>query len=391
MLLSIPLAWLQLIHQRVRFIVTLIGISLVVALLFIQLGFQDALFNSAVRVHESLRGDLFMVSAQYKALTAQQVFPRSRLYQTLAADEVQGVSPLYIQFGKLKSIETGQKYSIFIFGIDLSELPFNFPELQQNLSALTSPHQALYDRYSRPEFGPIVEQLEKNGAVTVEVSTFNEIVRARRYDISGLFGLGTSFGIDGSMVVNASSFLHTFQTNDPNEIGIGTIRLSPGADVVRLQALLVDSLPKDVQILTRSEFIDLEKSYWDLRTPVGFTFKVMVAFGFLVGTGVAYQVLYTNISSHLLEYATLKAVGFRNRYLLHTVFQQAVILALLGFVPGLLMGIGIYSVARDATNLPIVMTLDKGYTVLISVVAMCSFSGVLAIQKLRSADPADIF
>ena len=391
MLLSIPLAWLQLIHHRVRFIATLIGISLVVALLFIQLGFQDALFNSAVRVHESLRGDLFMVSAQYKSLTAQQFFPRSRLYQTLAAGEVQGVSPLYIQFGKLKSIEDGQKYSIFIFGIDLSEPPFYFPEIQQNLSTLTSPYQALFDRYSRLEFGPIVEQLQERGTVTVEVSTFNEITRARRYEISGLFELGTSFGIDGSMIVNASAFLHTFSTNNPDEIGIGTIRLDPSADIRHVQALLVNSLPKDVQILTRLEFIALEKSYWDLRTPVGFTFKVMVAFGFLVGTGVAYQVLYTNISAHLLEYATLKAVGFRNRYLLNTVFQQAVILALLGFVPGLLMGIGIYSVARDATNLPIVMTLNKGYTVLISVVAMCSFSGILAIQKLRSADPADIF
>lgn len=391
MILSIPLAWLQLIHQRVRFVATLIGISLVVALLFMQLGFQDALFNSAVRVHENLSGELFMVSAQYKSLTAQQFFPRSRLYQVLAAPQVEAVSPLYIQFGKLKSIDTGQKYSIFIFGIELSDPPFQLPDVEQNLDALKSPDNAIYDRFSRPEFGPIVDRFESNQPVTVEVSTFNEIIRSRQYKITGLFGLGTSFGIDGSMIVNSSAFLQTFRDIKRDEIGIGTIRLSPAADIAQVQTLLRNSLPDDVQVLTREEFITLEKSYWDLRTPVGFTFKIMVAFGFLVGIGVAYQVLYTNVSAHLMEYATLKAIGFRNRYLLGIVFKQAVILAVLGFIPGIIVSTGIYSYAGAVTNLPMVMTANKGYIVLLSVVTMCVFSGMLAIQKLKSADPADIF
>lgn len=391
MLLAIPLAWLQLVHQRVRFVATLIGISLVVALLFVQLGFQDALFNSAVRVHENLQGELFMVSAQYQALTAQQFFPRSRLYQTLAAPQVESVSPLYIQFGKLKSIETGQKYAIFVFGIDLSNPPFQLPGVQDHIDALKSPEHAIFDRYSRPEFGPIAARFESNQPVTVEVSTFNEITRSRQYKITGLFGLGTSFGIDGSMMINDSAFLNTFRNIDTTEIGIGTIRLAPSANVVEVQSLLRRSLSQDVRILTRAEFIALEKSYWDLRTPVGFTFKVMVIFGFLVGIGVSYQVLYTNISAHIIEYATLKAIGFRNRYLLGAVLQQAVMLAVLGFIPGVILSTGIYSYARSTTNLPMVMTFSKGYLVLLSIVVMCIFSGILAIQKLRSADPADIF
>lgn len=391
MLLSIPLAWLQLIHQRVRFVATIIGIALVVALLFMQLGFQDALFNSAVRVHESLKGDLFMISAQYKSLTAQQFFPRRRLYQTLASDQVKSVSPLYMQFAKLKNIETGQKYSVFIFGIDLGESPFELPEIQKSLDVLKFPNKTLFDRYSRAEFGPIVERFEQGQPVAIEVSTFNEITLARRYEVAGLFGLGTSFGIDGSMIVNASAYLHTFRGNDPNEISIGIINLADAADIKAVQAKLQQSFPQDVQILTRQEFIALEKSYWNLRTPVGFTFKIMVTFGFCVGIGVAYQVLYTNISAHLMEYATLKAVGFRNLYLLSTVFQQAIILAFLGFIPGLIIATGIYDQARTATNLPMLMTVNKAYTVLISVIAMCAVSGMLAIQKLRSADPADIF
>ena len=391
MLLSIPLAWLQLIHQRVRFVVTLVGIAFVVALLFMQLGFQDALFDSAVRVHKSLRGDLFLVSAQYKSLTAQQFFPRSRLYQTLASDQVSTVSPLMMQFAKLKNIENGQKFSVFTFGIDVSEPPFRAPEILNNIDALKFSNRALFDRYSRAEFGPIVERFEQTDTVNVEISGFNDITEAHRYQIAGLFGLGTSFGIDGSMIVNASAFLNTFSGTDPEEISIGIINLEPGADVERTQAVLNNSLPDDIQILTRDAFIDLERSYWNLRTPIGFTFRLMVAIGFIVGFGVAYQVLYTNISSHLLEYATLKAIGFQNRYLLSAVFQQAIILAILGFIPGLMLAVGAYAQARTATNLPISMTTDKVFTVLVSVIAMCSISGAFAIQKLRSADPADIF
>lgn len=118
MILYIPLAWLQLTQQRVRFITTLTGITFVVILLFMQLGFQDALFESAVKVHQSLQGDLFLISPQYNALTSQQSFPRSRLYQALAFDAVESVSPLYVQFGKLKNLENGQKYPIFVFGIE---------------------------------------------------------------------------------------------------------------------------------------------------------------------------------------------------------------------------------------------------------------------------------
>lgn len=391
MLLSIPIAWLQLIHQRVRFMVTLAGIAFVVALLFMQLGFQSALFESAVRVHQNLQGDLFIISSQYQSLTAQQRFPRPRLYQTLALDDVESVSPVYMQFGKLKNIESGQKFPIFVFGVDLSQPPFSPPEIKRDLEALKRPNNVLFDRHSRSEFGPIAENFERGQKVEVEISSFSDVTEARRFSVSGLFNIGTSFGVDGSMIINASAFFHTFRTNDPDEINIGIINLKPGANVQRVQKILTASLSKDVKIFTRDEFMAQEQAYWDLRTPIGFTFKLMVTIGFVVGVGVAYQVLYTNIASHLIEYATLKAIGFRNRYLLNTTLQQALILAVLGFIPGLLIALGVYDLARDATNLPVIMTLRRGINVLLAVVSMCSLSAIFALQKLRSADPADIF
>lgn len=391
MIFAMPLAWLQLIHQRVRFVVTIAGIAFVVILLFMQLGFQNALFESSVRVHQSLQGDLFLISSQYKALTAQQNFSRARLYQALASDGVESVRPVYMQFGKLKNIETGQKYAIFVFGVDPGQPIFNLPEVKQNLNLLKLTDTALFDRDSRLEFGPIAKEFDQGKPVVVEISEFDEMTAARRFKVRGLFGIGTSFGVDGNLIINSSAFLNTFSGRRVEEINIGLINLKPGFDPQQVRMELTRFLPNDVKILTFEEFSRLEKRYWDLRTPVGFIFKVMVTIGFTVGIGVAYQILYSNISNHLIEYATMKAIGFTNKYLLSTVFRQAVILALLGYIPGLIVSFGVYDIAANATSLPVIMTLNKSLTVLISVTFMCSISAAFAIQKLRAADPSDIF
>jgi putative ABC transport system permease protein len=356
-----------------------------------QLGFQDAMFDSSVRVHQSLQGDLFVLSSQYKSLTSQQSFPRNRLYQTLALDPVESVSPLYFQFGKLKNIENGQKSSIFVFGIDPGSPTFNLPEINQNLDTLKLPDAALFDRESRPEFGPIAPQFQQGQPVQLEIAPFNEIVAAKRFKILGLFSIGPSFGVDGNIITNSSTFLRTFADRQSDNIDLGLILLKPGSNVEQVKQTLRESLPHDVKIFDRQEFIDFEKNYWDLRTPVGFSFKVMVTMGIIVGIGIAYQILYSNIASHLIEYATLKAIGFANQYLLNAVFQQALILAILGYLPGLIVSFGVYDLTKSSTGLPVLMSLDKQFSVLVAVLLMCTISGFLAIQKLRSADPADIF
>ena len=391
MIFSIPLAWLQLAHQRVRFFATLGGIAFVVVLLFIQLGFQEALFESSVRVHQSLSGDLFLISSQYKALTSQQSFPRARLYQALAVDEVESVSPLYVQFGKLKNIETRQKYPIFILGIDPASSPFKLSEVNQNLDKIKIPDVAIFDRDSRLEFGPVAEKFERGEKVSLEISPFNELNVANRFKIDGLFSLGPSFGVDGNLITNYSTFLSMFEDRRARNIDVGVITLNPDANLQKVLKNLAAILPKDVRIITLPEFISLEKAYWNLRTPIGFVFKIMVTMGFVVGIGITYQILYSNISSHLIEYATLKAIGFANQFFLNMVFQQASFLAVLGYIPGFIIAFSVYDLAKDATNLPVIMTIHKIITVFISVVVMCIFSGILALHKLSSADPADIF
>ena len=390
MILNIPLAWLQLVKQKVRFLVALAGIAFISVLMFMQIGFQDALYASATQVHKHLRGDLFLVSSQYKSLTSTQSFPRSRLYQILGFNGIASVEPLYVQFAKLKNPLNGRKYPIYVLGFDPVKSIFRLPEIDQDFQLLKIPDQVFFDRAARPEFGPIAEYFQKNKPISMEIFSYLGTV-GYKVKVSGLFTLGPSFGVDGNLIVSSSTFFRIFPEHRSNQVDIGSIYLQPHVNPQTILATLSANLPDDVTVMTRQEFIDFEKSYWTLRTPIGFVFNLMVTMGFVVGVIVVYQILYSNISSHFVQFATLKAMGFRNKYLLNVVFQQAVILAVLGYIPGFAISLGLYDIARDATKLPIVMDINKGLLVFTSVIVMCLTSGFFSTNKLRKVDPAEIF
>jgi len=389
---KIPLAWLQLAQQKVRFVVAVAGIAFIVLLMFVQLGFQDALYSSATALHQSLKGDLFLVSSQYKSLTSNQSFSRTRLYQSLGFDGVQSVSPMYIQFAKLKNSTTGEKYSIYVIGFDPGNPVMNIAEVEQNLDKLKIPDVMLFDRDSRTEFGPIAEQFNRGDTEhTIEIFPFNSLI-GYKVRVGGLFSLGASFGVDGNLLVSDSTFLRINPNSRPAEmIDIGVITLKPDADPEKVLKNLQANLPNDIQVFTRQGFINFEKKYWSVRTPIGFILNLMLTMAAVVGVVIVYQILYSNITTQFIAYATLKAIGYANKYLLSVVFQQALILAILSYIPGFIASIGVYDYAMKATKLPIMMTVNNALIVLISTVLMCITSGALAINKLRSADPGDIF
>jgi putative ABC transport system permease protein len=392
MAIKIPLAWLQLVQQKVRFLVAVAGIGFIMVLMFVQLGFQDALYSSATQVHQSLQGDLFLVSSQYKALTANQSFSRTRLYQALGFDGVDSVSPMYLGFAKFKNPVSGEKYSIYIIGLEPGKVAMNLPEVQDNIDKIKIPDVVLFDRNSRPEFGPIAEKFEKEKTdQIIEIYPFDSFA-GYRVRVGGLFSLGPSFGVDGNLIVSDTSFLRIFPNSRPSEmIDVGAITLKPGADSQKVLQALKANLPNDVMIFTQQGFINFEKDYWATRTPIGFILNLMLVMAAVVGVVIVYQILYSNISTQLIAYATLKAIGYPNIYLLNVVFQQAFILALFGYIPGFVISLALYDFAMKATKLPIMMSANNMLLVLITSIIMCMISGGLAMNKLRSTDPADIF
>ncbi|HYX18247.1 MAG TPA: ABC transporter permease DevC [Nostoc sp.] len=392
MLFRIPLAWLQLVRNKVRFLVAVAGIGFIVILMFVQLGIQNALYSSATQVHKSLRGDLFLVSSQYKSLTANQSFSRTRLYETLGFHGVKSISPMYLGFARFKNPVNGEKYSIYIIGIEPGNVAINLSGIEQELEKINIPDMVLFDKNSRPEFGPIAERFEsENTEQIVEIFSPNS-VKGYRARIVGLFSLGPSFGVDGNLIVSDSTFFRIFLNNRTSEmIDVGAITLEPGVEPQKILENLQTDLVNDVLIFTKQEFQNFERKYWATRTPIGFIFNLMLIMGFAIGVVIVYQILYNNISTQITAYATLKAIGYEHNYLLSVVFQQGFILAVLGYIPGFAISLGIYDVVMKATKLPITMSLNNLLIILISTILMCMTSGFLAMNKLRSADPADIF
>jgi len=391
MILSIPLALLQLTHNKLRFCTTIIGLAFIVNLFFLQLGFHDALFDSSLRVYKALQGDIFLISPQYQSITSQQPFSRMRLYQALALDSVKSISPLYLKYGKLKNIDNGRKFSILVLGIDPGKPTLNLDEVQQNINQLKISNQALFDRASRSEFGPIAERFNQGLNVNIEIAPYNEIIAAKNFKIVGLYTIGTSFGIDGSLIINYTDALLAFPGSDADKINLGLIILQPNTDIQKAINTLKVTLPNDVKILTRQQLYNLEKEYWSLRTPIGFSFKLMLTMGFIVGMGIIYEILTSLIASNLKTYGTLKAMGYHHQYFFKIVFQQALILATLSYILGLILALPLYQISREVTRLPVIITIDKCLYILLFTLIMCSLSGILAIQKTQKADPADIF
>ncbi|MBD2562777.1 MULTISPECIES: ABC transporter permease DevC [Nostoc] len=381
---KIPLSWLQLTREKTRLAVALAGISFADILMFMQLGFRDALYYSNVRFHSSLQGDIVLINSQSSAVLAMRSFSQRRLYKALELPAVQSVHPIYLDFTIWKNPVTGRPRSILIFGMNPENNLVNLPGVQENLDKLKLPDVVLFDRSSRVEYGPIAANYDQGKTVTAEV-------RRRRIKVEGLFTLGASFGADGNLITSDINFLRIFNNRQKGLIDIGLIRLKPGADAKVVAQELRKYLPDEVNVLTKQEFIDFERNYWANSTAIGFIFTLGTVMGFIVGTVIVYQILYTEVADHLAEYATLKAIGYTQNYLLSVILQEALLLAVLGYFPGIVFALFMYKSAREATLLPVFMSFERAVMVLILTMLMCIISGAIAVRKLRSADPADIF
>ena len=460
MILSVPLAWLQLTYEKSRLLVAIAGITFAVVLMFLQLGFRDALFNSAIRLQSNLVGDLVIISPQSTNLVGMRNFSQRRLYQALGMKEVASVNPLYIGIGawKIKEDPAGQTRNILVLGANPDANVFKMPGAIANIDRVKTEDVILFDRASRAEFGPIVDEC---GTLALKTSfsddaftcknLVNREVANRKLRVGGLFELGASFAADGAAITSDTNFLRIFDNRRSGLINVGLINLRPdvspfeamrnfilsqpsntvilpreklppdgkrirnlyqdhiGADgkiaheedknkvVISKSDLTTDDLKKtqdaaidDTRIMTIQGYIDFEKGYWQKSTAIGFIFTLGTVMGFIVGIVIVYQILYTDVSDHIAEYATLKAMGYGNLFLAQIVIQEAFVLSILGFIPGLGISFGLYNLTKNATLLPLYIW-DKAIPVMILTMFMCVISGAISLRKVQSADPAEIF
>ncbi len=395
MLNKTPLAWKNLTHDWRRLIVAVAGIGFAVLLMFTQVGFQNALFDSQVKMIDDLQGDIFLVSRAKYTLAAEKRFPLELVNQARSARGVAGVYPLYTELtlSRLKNLKPGasrKAYPIRSIGFGLQDPIFRSEDINAQLSRLRTPNAALIDvRSKRDIFDFPFDDQRALSEAPVELG-------ARRVTLVGTFALGTDFAHDGNLAMSSETFASYFpqrvRTGDPlSVVDLGIVHIDEGADEEQVRDAIDNLLDDRVFVLTRSQFRSQEVKFWDESTPIGIIFTAGKIIGFVVGMVICYQVIYSDIADHMPEFATLKAMGYPASYFLRLIVVEAVLLSLIGFVPGLIVSTGLYTVLAEATGLQLRMTLDSIVLVLILTNAMCIGSGLLAVRKLLAADPANLF
>ncbi|MDB9448037.1 ABC transporter permease DevC [Anabaena sp. CS-542/02] len=379
-----PLGWLQLSHEKSRLLVALSGIAFADVLMFMQMGFQTALYDSNTRLHRSLQADILLTSPQARSMQNMPTFSRRRLYQAMDIPGVNSAEAMYVNNIIWKNPQTHRQTSVQVIGFNPDQPVFDLPEVNRQLQSIKLPDTVLFDRNARGDYQQAIAKINQGEKVTTEIE-------GRTITISGLYTVGASFGSDGSLITSDQNFLRLFSRRPASNISLGLLKVKPGYDPKKVAKALQAYLRDDVRVMTHPEFIEFENNFWRTNSPIGFIFSLGVSMGFAVGVILVYQVLSTDVNAHVREYATFKALGYRNYYFLSVVFEQALILGALGFIPGVAVSLGLYQMTRTATNLPMYMTAARALHVLVLTIIMCSISGAIATRKLRSADPADMF
>jgi putative ABC transport system permease protein len=386
----VPLAWLNLAHDKRRLLVRLLGVAFAVFLMFVELGFWNALLDASVELIEQFNGELIVVSKARYAIAIKEQFATLRLAQARMAPGVRSADAVYLEFTTSFWKDTGVAEAKRPSSHPIRVIAFN-PDRAVLLNSDVNAHRADL----KILYNVMLDRASKRAYGVVEAGIDRELAQ-HTVHVADTFKLGTDFTSDGSVVMSDLTYAHLF----PNELSadatlnmadVGVVKIEPGCAIDAVRRDVRQVLPDDVNVYTKEEFGNLEKKYWQKTTPIGFIFEFGLVMGFIVGSVICYQIISTDVSEHLPEYATLKAIGYPDRFLSGIVLREALWLALLGFVPGLALSWLLYRGLDAWIGLPMRLTPLRILLILGLTVLMCVVSGLLALRKVKTADPAEVF
>lgn len=379
----LPIGWLQLTHNRTRFAAALAGVAFANVLVFVQLGIMNSMAAATLRPYAFFQPDVMISAGDANSLTDGGNVARQWLLQAMADPDVSDGMGLFI--ANVPWDRGDKDISLTTFGIDPVKPAFLAPEIASDLMLLQVQDAAILDRLARG--------LGKEEAAAIRPqSPLAFETQGRTVTAYATFAGGGGFGGDGYMLVSDQTFLSLFPARSsaaPDHILL-TLRPGARAEVViaRLKTLISDP---SLRIRTYAEAAQDDLRYQQTKRPTGIIFGFGVLIGVLVGLVIVYQVLSTDVADHLREYATFKAMGYGPRFFLGVVFEEALVLGILGFIPGLIVGTTILTVMGKITTLPLAMTPSMALAVFFGTIVFSALSGAVATRRLAAADPADLF
>jgi len=370
------LAWRLLWHDHARLATSLGGVAFAVFLMLIQMGFRNSLIDSATAVLASIDGDIFIMHESKDYSLERQTIPRLRVQQALSVEGVAAAYPLWFAMEAWRNLADGTFRPIRILGVRVSDPLFLADDIRAGVAKLDTPDAALLDSRSRRYYGRL-------GEGPAQVSR-------ERLNVVGTFAMAADLEVDGNLIVSDETYIR-IKNASLDDVELIAVKVRPGEDPATVARAVREALPKDVAVRTREEMMALDRDHWDTGTPVSLIVFIGMAMGFIVGVVICYQILYTEVADHLAEFATLRAIGFGKLYIMRVVLIEALLLSLVGLVPSLLAGGGMYHVLESFTGLLLHFTAERVAFVSVVTVSMCVFAGILAVRKVLQADPAELF
>jgi putative ABC transport system permease protein len=380
----LPIGWLQLVHNKGRLGAAIAGIAFANLLVFFQLGFLGALGTSVMLPYQAMQAEVIISGPGTKTLADGNTIPAQRLFAALATPGVQAATPLFIGSTKMRLADDSEA-TVRVFGlVPASVADFWTPDIAKNAVMIERTDTALLDSGTRMVTQPMFDLIRADGA-TFETGTHTMM-------IADTFSIGAGFEADGYLVVSDQTFLRMFPQRDAGAPDHVLIRTTPGIPVQYVIDTLATTLPpSQVTIRSTEEAARAERQFQTVERPVGIIFGFGAIMGVIVGIVIVYQVLSTDVADHLREYATFKAMGYGRWFFMGIIFEEALILAIAGFIPGSIVSALLYKLLSSGTGLPLYMTADRLIMVLIGTVVICVLSGALATRRLAAANPAELF
>jgi putative ABC transport system permease protein len=379
----LPIGWLQLTHSRTRFAAALSGVAFANVLVFVQLGIMGSMATATLKPYGFFQADIMISASDANSMTEGGNVARQWLFQALADPEVTGGTGLYV--ANVSWARPTKTLSLTTYGIDPTLPAILSPAMASKAGTLQLPNAGILDMFSRGLPREEAAAIRPQTPISFEVSGTTLTL----YDT---FQGGGGFGGDGFMMVSDQTFLTLFPARSSAAPDHILLKLAPGADPEAVAARLRDLISdQTLRIRSYAQAAAEDLSYQQTKRPTGIIFGFGVIIGILVGIVIVYQVLSTDVADHLSEYATFKAMGYPQRFFLGIVFEEALILAILGFVPGFIVASGLLAGMKTATTLPLAMTANMAGMVFVGTLIACTISGAIATRRLAAADPADLF
>lgn len=380
----LPIGWLQLAHSKTRLMAALAGVAFANILVFVQLGILGSLNDSTIAPYGLFDGDIMISSVDANTLLDGSNVARVRMFQALATPGVADAAPLFIQNVDWTRPDGGTS-TLQTVGLDPKATAFISDRLEDDILGLLFPDTVLLDAGTRNLPAEALEGVTPRTPYRLELG-------GMAVSGVGTVQIGGGFTADGTIYTSDQTFLKLFPKRSsaaPNHVLVKVDEaIAPEVVVDRLREALP---PNVVKIGTKAEIAAADLAYQTTERPTGIIFGFGVIIGIIVGIVIVYQVLSTDVADHLKEYATFKAMGYSQGFFTGIVLEEAVILAVLGFIPGFLISWGIYTAMGAATGLPLELGAGRAISVLLGTILACVISGIIATRRLAAADPADLF